>query len=192
MQLNKFTDYALRILITIAQTRQAPYTIAELADCLYVPANHLVKIVHFMAKKELFEKPLPRFLLRWGFLTFPVNRKHADMASLKQAMSLLDKGEVFGIFPEGRRSVTGELDTFEKGAAFLALRCNAPVIPLYADPKAPRKLRVRMIVGEPMDVKAIAAAYSGKAVDAVSDALRDRMLELKNEMETWDRPGFLR
>lgn len=150
------------------------------------------RIVHFMAKKELFEKPLPRFLLRWGFLTFPVNRKHADMASLKQAMSLLDKGEVFGIFPEGRRSVTGELDTFEKGAAFLALRCNAPVIPLYADPKAPRKLRVRMIVGEPMDVKAIAAAYSGKAVDAVSDALRDRMLELKNEMETWDRPGFLR
>lgn len=53
MQLNKFTDYALRILITIAQTRQAPYTIAELADCLYVPANHLVKIVHFMAKQHL-------------------------------------------------------------------------------------------------------------------------------------------
>ena len=52
MQLNKFTDYALRILITIAQTRQAPYTIAELADCLYVPANHLVKIVHFMAKQH--------------------------------------------------------------------------------------------------------------------------------------------
>lgn len=52
MQLNKFTDYALRILITVAQTRQTPYTIAELADCLQVPANHLVKIVHFMAKQQ--------------------------------------------------------------------------------------------------------------------------------------------
>lgn len=52
MQLNKFTDYALRILITVAQTRQAPYTIAELAECLQVPANHLVKIVHFMAKQQ--------------------------------------------------------------------------------------------------------------------------------------------
>ena len=147
------------------------------------------RIVHFMAKKELFEKPLPRFLLRWGFLTFPVNRKHADMVSLKQAMSLLDKGKVFGIFPEGRRSVTNELDAFEKGAAFLALRCNAPLIPLYADPNAPRRLRVRMIVGEPMDAKAIAETYSGKAVDAVTDALHDRMQELKNEMEAWNQPG---
>ncbi len=143
------------------------------------------RIVHFMAKQELFVNPIVRFVLRWGFLTFPVNRKHADMVSLKQAMSVLDKGKVFGIFPEGRRSVTGELDAFEKGAAFLALRCNAPIIPVYADPKAPGKLRVRMIVGEPMDAKAIAAAYSGKAVDAVTDALRDRMQMLKNELETW-------
>ena len=45
-----------------------------------------------------------------------------------------------------------------------------------------------MIVGEPMDAKAIAAAYSGKAVDAVTDAVRDRMQELKNEMETWNKP----
>ncbi len=146
------------------------------------------RIVHFMAKQELFENPVARFVLRCGFFTFPVNRKRADMISLKQAMALLDKGKLFGIFPEGRRSVTGELDMFEKGAAFLALRCNAPIIPLYADPGAPRRLRVRMIVSEPMDAKAIAAAYSGKAVDAVTDAIRDRMQELKNEMEAWDKP----
>lgn len=143
------------------------------------------RIVHFMAKQELFENPAARFVLRCGFLTFPVNRKHADMVSLKQAMTVLDKGRVFGIFPEGRRSITGDLDAFEKGAAFLALRCKAPIIPLYADPAAPGKLRVRMIVGQPMDPVAIAAAYSGKAVDAVTDAIHDRMQQLKNEMESW-------
>ena len=145
------------------------------------------RVVHFMAKQELFEKPLPRFLLRWGFLTFPVNRKHADMVSLKKAMALLDKGKVFGIFPEGRRSVTGELDEFEKGAAFLALRCNAPIIPYYSDPFAPRRHRARVIVGEPMDAKAIADACGGRAVDAVTNALHDRMQALKNEMAGWDR-----
>lgn len=144
------------------------------------------RFIHFMAKQELFTTKLSDLLLR-GFLTFPVYRKHADMASLKLAMQVLDKGKVFGIFPEGRRSVTGELDEFEKGAAFLALRCNAPIIPYYSDPFAPRRHRARVIVGEPMDAKAIADACGGRAVDAVTNALHDRMQALKNEMAGWDR-----
>ncbi|GAA5186917.1 Rrf2 family transcriptional regulator [Acinetobacter kookii] len=52
MQLNKFTDYALRILIYIAQPRDMPYTIAEIAQDLHVSKNHLVKIVHFMGKQN--------------------------------------------------------------------------------------------------------------------------------------------
>ncbi|WP_180126837.1 MULTISPECIES: Rrf2 family transcriptional regulator [unclassified Acinetobacter] len=52
MQLNKFTDYALRILLYIARPRDVPYNIAEIAEDLLVSRNHLVKIVHFMAKQN--------------------------------------------------------------------------------------------------------------------------------------------
>ncbi len=52
MQLNKFTDYALRILMYVAQPRDFPYTIAELAERLQVSLNHAMKIVHFMAKQD--------------------------------------------------------------------------------------------------------------------------------------------
>lgn len=52
MQLNKFSDYALRVLMYISQDRDLPYTIAEIAENLKVSENHLVKIVHFMAKQE--------------------------------------------------------------------------------------------------------------------------------------------
>ncbi|OTG84846.1 RrF2 family transcriptional regulator [Acinetobacter sp. ANC 4648] len=52
MQLNKFTDYALRILLYISKPRDLPYTIAEIAKDLHVSQNHLVKIVHFMAKQN--------------------------------------------------------------------------------------------------------------------------------------------
>ena len=157
----------------------------HLADPIYI-AFVSPRMIHFMAKQELFVNAVGRLFMR-GFLTFPVYRKHADMASLKQAMTVLDTGKVFGIFPEGRRSVTEEMDEFEKGAAFLALRCDAPIIPIYADPYAPRRLRVRMIVGEPMDVKAIAESCAGRAVDVVTTAVRDRMQQLKNEMAGWDR-----
>lgn len=138
--------------------------------------------VHFMAKQELFSTRLKRFFLG-QLLAFPVYRKQADILSLKQAMTVLEKKHIFGIFPEGRRSITGELDSFEKGAAFLALRCSAPIIPVYADPNWKKRRRVRMIVGEPLDAKQISETYAGRGVDAVTEAIRDRMQLLKNEME---------
>lgn len=52
MQLNKFTDYALRILMYIATPQEQPYTIATLAQHLQVSPNHAMKIVHFMAKQN--------------------------------------------------------------------------------------------------------------------------------------------
>ncbi|OOF69565.1 RrF2 family transcriptional regulator [Rodentibacter caecimuris] len=52
MQLTKFTDYGLRILLYISPQRDEVYTIAELAEKLRVSQNHLVKIVHFMAKQQ--------------------------------------------------------------------------------------------------------------------------------------------
>lgn len=52
MQLNKFSDYALRILMMISSPRDQAYTIAEIAQSLQVSQHHLVKIVHFMAKQE--------------------------------------------------------------------------------------------------------------------------------------------
>ncbi|QIO07891.1 RrF2 family transcriptional regulator [Acinetobacter lanii] len=52
MQLNKFSDYALRVLMLVSQPREQPYTIAEISEQLHVSQNHLVKIVHFMAKQE--------------------------------------------------------------------------------------------------------------------------------------------
>ena len=52
MQLNKFTDYALRILLYIARHRENAYTIADIAQDLHVSQNHLVKIVHFMGKQK--------------------------------------------------------------------------------------------------------------------------------------------
>lgn len=142
------------------------------------------RIIHFMAKKELFEKPLARFLLMKGLYAFPVNRKHADLASLKQAMDVLEKGRIFGIFPEGRRSVTGELDELERGAAFLALRCKVPIIPIYSDPRTYRKLRINMIVGEPIDAAAIAAVHKGKSVDVVTQAIADKLQQLRLQLET--------
>ena len=143
------------------------------------------RIIHFMAKAELFRSWIGNLFFR-SIYAFPVEREKTDLTSLRKAKEVLDAGKVFGIFPEGKRSVTGDLDELEKGAAFMALRCDAPIIPVYTDPKTFKRFRIRMIVGEPIDAKAEAKKGTGKAVDVVTEVIRNRLMEMKNEMERMD------
>lgn len=55
-----------------------------------------------------------------------VGRKSADLAA-----DLLDDGWSFMIFPEGGRSPDGWGQPFRGGAAYLALRCGVPVVPVH-------------------------------------------------------------
>lgn len=106
------------------------------------------RFIHFMAKQELFETKAGSLLFK-SLLVFPVNRKSTDMKSMKKALEVLDEGKVFGIFPEGKRCVTDDIDEFENGAAFFAIKTDAPILPVYI-PKDNFKLfkRPRLYVGE--------------------------------------------
>ncbi len=55
MQLNKFTDYALRLVMYISRPNAVSYTIADIAYDLQISQNHLVKIVHFLGKEGVIE-----------------------------------------------------------------------------------------------------------------------------------------
>jgi Rrf2 family nitric oxide-sensitive transcriptional repressor len=52
MQLNRFTDLGLRVLMYLThRDREQPVTISEIAERFEVSRNHLVKVVHFMGCK---------------------------------------------------------------------------------------------------------------------------------------------
>lgn len=51
MQLNKFTDFGLRLLMYLLQPSDDVVTIAQAAHVLKISENHLVKVTHFMAKQ---------------------------------------------------------------------------------------------------------------------------------------------
>ncbi|MCL4500107.1 MAG: 1-acyl-sn-glycerol-3-phosphate acyltransferase [Chloroflexi bacterium] len=87
------------------------------------------RLVHFMAKLELFQIPVLGFLIR-KVGAFPVKRGTADRAALKKAIELLQSGEVVGMFPEGKRSLDGELQPAEAGVGMIVLRAKVPVIPV--------------------------------------------------------------
>lgn len=62
----------------------------------------------------------------------PINRGGGDQAraALAAARAVLERGELFGIYPEGTRSRDGRLYKGHTGAARLALETGAPIIPV--------------------------------------------------------------
>lgn len=141
------------------------------------------RVIHFMAKKEIFKSKISDLFFRM-LCAFPVNRKTTDLQSLKSALSVLDKGKVFGIFPEGKREVSDSLDEFERGTAFFAIRSGAPVIPVYMHPDATRRSRPVLIVGKPIDISSIVAnANKSSMIEVVTDELADSIDALRLELE---------
>jgi len=86
------------------------------------------RLIHFMAKEELFHNPIMNWFLHY-MNTFPVHRGHVDRKALVEALRVLKSGEILGIFPEGTRITTG-LGAFHEGMAAIAVKSGVPVIPV--------------------------------------------------------------
>lgn len=113
----------------------------------------------------------------------PIERSKVTRRSAILAAELIDDGWSMVIFPEGGRSPDGWAQPFRAGAAFLAVRCGVPVVPVHIEgtgrilPKGTNKLvpgRTRVTFGTPIDpgpdadMRALAADIEA-AVTALAD-----------------------
>ncbi len=103
------------------------------SDVLVISAS-TKRQVRYMAKKELFKIPLLAQLIR-GLGAYPVNRGGADVSSIKLTISMLEAGELIGIFPQGHRHGKKDPRTTEvkAGVGMIAYRSKAPIVPVFID-----------------------------------------------------------
>ncbi|MGC0365690.1 1-acyl-sn-glycerol-3-phosphate acyltransferase [Rhodococcus sp. 27YEA15] len=122
--------------------------------------------ITFVAKSEYFTGTgIKGTLQRWFFRgsgQVPIDRSGADAsrAALDTAVGILERGGVWGIYPEGTRSPDGRLYKGKTGVVRVALECGVPVIPVVVhggdavNPPGTRMWRyakVRVTIGEPID-----------------------------------------
>lgn len=98
------------------------------ADPLWVGYSALPHTLHQMAKKELFDNPVIGWFVRSGG-GFPIDRGRPSAATIKQVISLVQKGKHILIFPNGTRS--HNQTEAKRGAATIALHANAPIVPAH-------------------------------------------------------------
>ncbi|MBE9222726.1 1-acyl-sn-glycerol-3-phosphate acyltransferase [Cyanobacterium stanieri LEGE 03274] len=114
--------------------------------------------VSFMAKQELFNSPLFGKLI--SFLgAYPVNRGEGDRNAIRQALARIEQEWTTCVFIEGTRTDDGKVNNPKLGAALIAAKSQASVLPvclcgteniLVKGKKLPQPVSVNIKIGEVM------------------------------------------
>ena len=111
----------------------------------------------------------------------PVSRHATDMSAMRACMQTLKDGHVLGIFPEGTRHLPELMQTVESGAAMIALRANVPIIPVYLSGAVRPFRRIRVRIGQPMDIADIKAqGMSSDTIQQLCERIRETFYALRD------------
>lgn len=135
--------------------------------------------VTFMMTEGIYKKPVIHWFFRlWGVIPVPDDRNPAG--AIRGALRTLRAGRPIVIFPEGRVSSDGLLKKGMGGVGMILSRCRVPVIPvaiigtyevLPRHGRWPRRHRVTVRFGEPMDPGDLPRSESQAFVDRVMEAI---------------------
>ena len=134
-------------------------------DSVFLPLV-MDRQISFLAKSDYYTA---RGLKGWATKTFlkatgmiPIDRSggKASEASLNTGLSVLARGEILGIYPEGTRSPDGRLYRGRTGVARMILEGGVPVVPVAMidtekvmpiGSRIPKVRRIGIVIGEPLD-----------------------------------------
>ncbi|MFL6528871.1 MAG: lysophospholipid acyltransferase family protein [Chthoniobacterales bacterium] len=114
--------------------------------------------VFFLARKTLLDVPVFNFLLP-RLNVVPVDQEGTDRSALKALIRILKSDEATVVFPEGARTLDGNLQPALPGLGFVIAKTRAPVVPMRifgaheALPRGSSKLRfckITIVFGEPI------------------------------------------
>jgi 1-acyl-sn-glycerol-3-phosphate acyltransferase len=159
-------------------------------------AVYLRRKVQFMAKSQLFTRPL-QFIYTHGGV-FPVRRGHHDQEAFTTAHTILGRGDIVVMYAEAGRSRSGELGKPRHGIGRLALESGAPVVPtaIAGSEKARnwRRLqfpKVTVQFGEPLRFEQVAEPTKEQAQEA-SEVVFERVKEMHARLRTEGRRSAVR
>jgi 1-acyl-sn-glycerol-3-phosphate acyltransferase len=130
----------------------------------------------FLAKESLFRIWFMGWhLKRAGHIPVPMENPRAAIKTLAHAAAAMHTHKVsLLIFPEGGRSEDGTLQEFKDGAAYLAIKAQAPLVPvaligtreiLAMHSAIFHRGRVTLRIGEPICTKGITTHQRGELID---------------------------
>lgn len=141
-----------------------------------------------LARHDLFKLPfIGWYLRRSGQIDVDSSSLRSTLASLNRGVKALRAGMPLVIFPEGGRSADGQLQAFQSGPAYMAIRAQVPVVPIALIgthelmPMHTYHLRPRpllLIAGEPIST----AEYTARMTDALTGRIHRIIFEMHRDL----------
>ncbi|HXW05006.1 MAG TPA: lysophospholipid acyltransferase family protein [Vicinamibacterales bacterium] len=158
----------------IQRDRAAVYAVNHASNVeppiLFAMLHEIFPRLRVLYKAELRKLPiLVRAFDLAGFV--PLDRRNRDQSlpAIERAAEALRQGNSFLIFPEGTRSRTGELLPFKKGGFIMALKGQAPIVPV-----AIKGARDAMRKGSPVIRPVLVRVRLGRPIETAGLSVDDR------------------
>ncbi len=141
--------------------------------------------IYFLARKTLFRFKVSGWLFP-RLHAIPVDQERPDMASLRRIIKLVRSGKQVAIFPEGERTLDGQLKTAAPGTGLVIAKSKAMVIPMRifgafeAMPRRSALIRfkqVHLVVGQPFRFteEELAAATGREGYQLLADRVMEEI-----------------
>ena len=126
--------------------------------------------------------------IRWGMKFFGGIVSDRDVMSLRfmdESVKTFEKGRVVQIYPEAYISEDGQMDEFKPSYVLIALRAEAPIIPVITDGQYGLFKRVHLIIGKPIDLWDYCTSEdpTKEEIMELNDIVYKKCLELQRELE---------
>lgn len=142
--------------------------------------------VHYLARKSLLDWPvLGPILPELGVI--PVDQKNADRSALMSAIRVVRGGGAILVFPEGTRTLDGNLQRAQPGIGMIVAKTGAPVVPVRLfgsfeafprDRVTPRLVSITAVVGKAMRFSPEEIA-DRTAYQKIGDRIMDAVAQIK-------------
>ena len=128
------------------------------------------RAIYFLARRTLMDVPVLGWLLP-KLNVIPVNQEGIDRSALKALIRVLKSGNAALVFPEGARTLDGDLQPAQPGLGLVVAKTLAPVVPMRifgAHESLPRGggglhfVPITIVVGEPIFFTAADLGSRGK------------------------------
>src|SRR5690554_1479905 len=152
---------------------------ANLMDPIFMGIGLRKRQICFMAKEQLFKIPVLGWIIH-KLGVFPVRRGAGDREAYRSALRVLGENKVLGMFPEGTRYRDGRIHFLRSGAATLAMKSGAQVLPIIIRNSQKIKFlrfpKIKILVGEPFKIEIL--ENKKETIKEGTQLIQDRLTSL--------------
>lgn len=157
----------------------------------YCPFDYVLNVFLFFPRKlyvvaseDAFRNKLISFGMKfWGGIQ--ANRITKSMRFVIESVRELKKGHLVQIFPEGHNTDDGTIKSFYPSYIVIALKSQAPIIPVITDGNYGITKRVHIMWGEPIELSQynISSKPTKDEILMLNDIVHKKVLDLRKELD---------